>query len=214
MCQLPSSSVRSPSPGHENPNVENEADEIQVREAHNDADCGWKVLCSTLNARLQEAQTKIVELEKTVATLSEAKKELEVNLSSLRQANRTLRQNLKRKTESLQRKRAAQKGANEQAYRKKRRINCNTTTENDLLLEIRSRYDVALRGIEFSSKLKDFSYQVHFFSLKAYNFIRKSFDNKLPHPRTLPRWTDHIEVKPGETILRLHKNLYKYQFFC
>lgn len=56
---------------------------------------------------------------------------------------------------------------------------------------------------EFPHSVKSFAITLHFFSPKAYNYLRSKFYNSLPHPKTLSRWYTAISAKPGfsqETI--------------
>lgn len=38
---------------------------------------------------------------------------------------------------------------------------------------------------------------LHFYSPKAYNYVRSYFQNSLPHPKTLGKWYTAVDVKPG-----------------
>ena len=40
---------------------------------------------------------------------------------------------------------------------------------------------------------------LHFYSAKAYSFVRKAFDLVLPHPATIRTWYSHISADPGFT---------------
>lgn len=52
---------------------------------------------------------------------------------------------------------------------------------------------------QYSPTLKSFALTLHFYSPNAYRFVRKTFDTCLPHPRTLRKWYNTVEVKPGFT---------------
>ena len=45
--------------------------------------------------------------------------------------------------------------------------------------------------------LRSFAITLHFYSPKAYNYIRKTFKNCLPNERTLQKWFQNIGSKPG-----------------
>ena len=40
---------------------------------------------------------------------------------------------------------------------------------------------------------------LQFYSAKAYDFVRETFDLALPHPRSLRTWYSHINGEPGFT---------------
>ncbi|KAJ3661908.1 hypothetical protein Zmor_006283 [Zophobas morio] len=59
-----------------------------------------------------------------------------------------------------------------------------------------------LRGpskAKYSPALRAFALTLHFFSAKAYNYIRQKFNKTLPHPRTLSKWYYTIDGSPGFT---------------
>ena len=43
--------------------------------------------------------------------------------------------------------------------------------------------------------MKEFAVSLHFYSAKAYNFVRKSLH--LPHPATLRPWAADVACEPG-----------------
>ncbi|KMQ87535.1 thap domain-containing protein 9-like protein [Lasius niger] len=54
-----------------------------------------------------------------------------------------------------------------------------------------------------SSTLKSFAASLLFYSVSAYNFVRKSFLQALPHPQTVRKWFRNVDFQPGvsETAL-------------
>lgn len=50
-----------------------------------------------------------------------------------------------------------------------------------------------------SPELRAFALTLHFYSAKAYNYVRQTFSNSLPHPRTLSRWYQSTDGSPGFT---------------
>ncbi|CAI6375520.1 unnamed protein product [Macrosiphum euphorbiae] len=50
---------------------------------------------------------------------------------------------------------------------------------------------------KYSSDLRRFSISLHFFSPRAYSFIREQFNSVLPHPQTLSKWYASVNAKPG-----------------
>lgn len=53
--------------------------------------------------------------------------------------------------------------------------------------------------INYSPAVKSFSLTLNFYSPRAYNFVRTSFDTSLPHPQFLEILYGKVEVKPGWT---------------
>lgn len=51
----------------------------------------------------------------------------------------------------------------------------------------------------YNDATKSFATTLHFYSAKAYDFVRDTFNKCLPHPSTLRRWTSAIDGKPGFT---------------
>lgn len=51
----------------------------------------------------------------------------------------------------------------------------------------------------YSDDLRSFALTLHFYSPKAYDFVRSSFSQSLPHPSTLRQWCSAVEGKPGFT---------------
>lgn len=52
---------------------------------------------------------------------------------------------------------------------------------------------------EFGKEIKEFALTLNYYSPRAYLYVRKSFANVLPHPRTLRRWYMVVDGKPGFT---------------
>ncbi|XP_071042246.1 DNA transposase THAP9 isoform X3 [Parasteatoda tepidariorum] len=51
----------------------------------------------------------------------------------------------------------------------------------------------------YLSELRAFALTLHFYSPRAYEFVRKTFNLALPHQRTLARWYQRIDGEPGFT---------------
>lgn len=60
---------------------------------------------------------------------------------------------------------------------------------NDIITEIQS----AKKGQEISKSVRNFSVTLHFYSPRAYQFVRQAFSNRLPHPRTILRWYSSVD---------------------
>ncbi len=48
-----------------------------------------------------------------------------------------------------------------------------------------------------SEEMKKFASTLHFYSTKAYDFVRKSFHKALPHPSTIRKWTSALQCDSG-----------------
>lgn len=82
--------------------------------------------------------------------------------------------------------------------------NMNVTTQ-----EILGRYKQKLKSgknirTKFSANLRSFAATLHFYSPKAYEFVRTKFDTCLPHVRTLKKWYQSINAEPGFTTESLN----------
>ena len=51
----------------------------------------------------------------------------------------------------------------------------------------------------YTHELRAFALTLHYYSPKAYNFVRKSFDTCLPQPRTIEKWHQRVLGKHGFT---------------
>lgn len=82
------------------------------------------------------------------------------------------------------------------------------SNENSIVLEqFSGPKDFLLRQIskakelpmpkQYSEEIRKFALTLHFYSPKAYDFIRTTYDSCLPHPRTLSRWYQTVNAEPG-----------------
>ncbi|XP_062556673.1 uncharacterized protein LOC134221494 [Armigeres subalbatus] len=60
------------------------------------------------------------------------------------------------------------------------------------------------RGLPFSEAVRSFATTLNFYSSKAYRFVRKAFDNTLPHERTVASWYRTVDGEPGITVESLN----------
>jgi hypothetical protein len=134
---------------------------------------------------------------------------------------------LKRKYEALLQQQKDQteavrkrlKVCQQRLYRNKVKMN----SMKDIIKELKSRNDVnidvdlierlfghipvemlkrklALKSKQpYSDDLRSFALTLHFYSPKAYDFVRSTFLLALPHPSTLRQWCSAVEGKPGFT---------------
>ena len=52
---------------------------------------------------------------------------------------------------------------------------------------------------DYDLPLKRFAMTLHFYSPKSYHFLRKAFNNAIPHPKTLYNWCTKLDASPGFT---------------
>lgn len=52
---------------------------------------------------------------------------------------------------------------------------------------------------QYSQELRSFALTLHYYSPKAYEYVRSTFNSCLPHPQTLKKWYANIGGEPGFT---------------
>ncbi|KAJ8714306.1 hypothetical protein PYW08_007926 [Mythimna loreyi] len=82
-------------------------------------------------------------------------------------------------------------------------------TESELIKRQLKKSD-KLPRTKYSSELRSFALTLHYYSAKAYKYVRKVFQTCLPHPRTLSKWYSNIDGKPGFT----KESLYALKLRC
>ena len=55
------------------------------------------------------------------------------------------------------------------------------------------------KGCKYSPQLKSFALTLQFYSAKAYDFVRKTFNLALPHPVQIRKWYTKVPAEPGFT---------------
>ena len=55
------------------------------------------------------------------------------------------------------------------------------------------------KGCKYSPQLKSFALTLQFYSAKAYDFVRKTFNLALPHPVQIRKWYTKVSAEPGFT---------------
>lgn len=53
--------------------------------------------------------------------------------------------------------------------------------------------------LSFSPSLRKFALTLNFYSPTGYKYVRKIFEDALPHPRTLGKWHEKTDASPGFT---------------
>lgn len=74
-----------------------------------------------------------------------------------------------------------------------------TLKDNELLRLLLSGVKV---GASYSEKARQFCMSLHYYSPRAYQFVRESFENHLPHPKTIQSWYANSDIN-GEPGIQL-----------
>jgi uncharacterized protein YoxC len=72
------------------------------------------------------------------------------------------------------------------------------TSMPDAIQEIIQR-NLQNRRLKYSAELRSFAITLQFYSAKAYNYIRKKFNNLLPCPSVIRKWFSVVNGHPGFT---------------
>lgn len=84
-------------------------------------------------------------------------------------------------------------------------INCDThnlLNENIVATEVFHNLYLRSSGkkkIKYSPAIRKFSLSLNFYSPKGYDYVRKTFNCCLPHPKTLAKRYTHVKSEPGFT---------------
>lgn len=62
-----------------------------------------------------------------------------------------------------------------------------------------ARYKSKDNKQQYSAAIRSFALTLHYYSPRAYEYVRKTFDTCLPHKRTLIKWYSSVEGDPGFT---------------
>ncbi|KAL3222180.1 hypothetical protein MRX96_028916 [Rhipicephalus microplus] len=60
--------------------------------------------------------------------------------------------------------------------------------------------ETARQSEKYSPTLHMFALTLQFYSTKAYNYVRETFDCALPHPSTITKWYSTVNGEPGFTV--------------
>lgn len=69
----------------------------------------------------------------------------------------------------------------------------------NLIMNLANKNNGKAISRKYSLKLRRFALTLHFYSPKAYEFVRNEFNTVLPHSRTLGKWYSHVGADPGFT---------------
>lgn len=50
---------------------------------------------------------------------------------------------------------------------------------------------------KYPEELRKFAFTLHFYSGKAYDYVRETFHLSLPHPSVIRKWSTVVECQPG-----------------
>lgn len=67
-----------------------------------------------------------------------------------------------------------------------------------ILTSLKSKSGKILRK-KYTPQLRAFALTLNFYSTKAYNYLRKTFDSCLPSVKTLRKWYSSVDGRPGFT---------------
>lgn len=93
----------------------------------------------------------------------------------------------------------------------------NVTTQALYFRQLKNKNVVSTS--KYSPALRTFALTLHYYSTKAYNYVRKVFNLSLPHPHTIHKWYKCINGSPGFTTesleaLKLIANKTKRPLYC
>lgn len=82
----------------------------------------------------------------------------------------------------------------------------------------RKNLGLSIKG-KYSPLVRQLALSLHFYSSRAYEFVRKEFNTVLPHSRTLSKWYAHIDANPSFTkeslkMLSLKQKNSNYPIIC
>ncbi|RVE39890.1 hypothetical protein evm_015460, partial [Chilo suppressalis] len=77
----------------------------------------------------------------------------------------------------------------------------NTLNDNIVAADLFNNFNrkKLKRNIRYTHVIKKFCLTLNYYSPRAYDYIRQSFDSCLPHRKTLAKWYGHIKGEPGFT---------------
>lgn len=78
--------------------------------------------------------------------------------------------------------------------------------DNELLRVLHCGRDKAEK---YSEKIRHFCLSLHFHSPRGYEFVRKTFNNHLPHPKVIQKWYANSDVRGDPGIQSDHMDKLK-----
>lgn len=145
--------------------------------------------------------------------------QLESYKSQIQQKNKKIR-TLQKKNSRYLKKISDLKGILKE-LREKKFVNADHVThlENLGVGDIFERYSHQSSTDKYPPNLRSFACTLHFYSPKAYEYVRQKFQLCLPHVRTIRRWYEAVDSEPGFTkesfeALKLKVAATDYKLFC
>lgn len=136
---------------------------------------------ATLKRKLELAEEKLVSSRKKIKTLLQAKRRLKKKNAELKSVLDELRQTKLLGDSSIDVLETCASGVSDLLKR-----------------QIQKHHNKSWKA-QYSPELRCFALTLHFYSPKAYNYIRKIFDTCLPHPSTVTKWYSAVDGKAGFT---------------
>lgn len=130
----------------------------------------------TLKRKATAAELKLCEARKKLKLKTQATRRLKKKVSSLKSLTALLQKKLLISTE------------------------CASLLEtlDDVPREMFQKIQRKKRSV-FSENVKQFAATLHFYSAKAYDYVRETFQLALPHPQTIRKWYSSVSADPGFT---------------
>lgn len=88
---------------------------------------------------------------------------------------------------------------------KKRKLVCDDCVYmlnqyDDFKPQLFKRMTKNLKNAKYAPELRSFAITLHFYSPKAYAYVRNKFNLALPHPRVIRSWYSSIDANPGFSV--------------
>ncbi|XP_041978028.1 THAP domain-containing protein 3-like [Aricia agestis] len=83
---------------------------------------------------------------------------------------------------------------------------------DDFKPQLFQRMSKNVKRAKYAPELRSFAITLHFYSPKAYSYVRKKFDLALPHPRVIRSWYSSIDANPGFSVESFNALRYKSEF--
>lgn len=132
----------------------------------------------------------------------------------------------KRKTEQIKHKLRVQSNKLYKARASIKTLKKRVTSLTDIISDLRSNHSLSTNALEhlqqtygdvpgtllqrmlqtqsgslprtkYPEELRKFAFTLHFYSGKAYDYVRETFRLSLPHPSVIRKWSATIECQPG-----------------
>ena len=149
-----------------------------------------------------QPSTSYASFSVTNATAPPSKKQKVVDSpikSKLKRKIKTLQQKLRRKEKKIS---SMKEMMSELQDKKLLTEDCANVLENnfsgmtrEFLISELNNHEKRTRGKRYSDELKKFALTLHFYSPRAYNFMRSTFS--LPAPSSIANWTSSVNCEPG-----------------